>query len=158
VDYQLLTINCMQLSSCTIVSPLGYASNQLINTKGKVVGERVSFSNQSAKQIALELASADPSLSKSAIRKQVNACLTGQIDSRWMIHMAHESAMRSKGIVPDYTDIKARSAVTHYIIPVDAPAKAAKKSTKLADKLAAAQKQNDELLARLAALEAKLAK
>lgn len=85
------------------------------SSNGRRLGYRVHYAqSMSATEIK-------QMLRESGVKQGLNAkcseILRGEADIRWMTHQALESAMRSKGFVPDRTDLTSKTASTKWILP-----------------------------------------
>jgi len=85
---------------------------------GRKLGQRMTFEGKlSASEIRASLRITG--LKGKELTNKVHAMLSGEADVRWLRHDALQSAARSNGLVPDYTDVneKGTSMVTKYIKP-----------------------------------------
>lgn len=91
---------------------------QRTSVAGKTLGLRMTFEGSlSASEIRSNLRATG--LKGKELTNKVNAMLSGEADVRWLRHDALQSAARSNGLVPDYTDVNAKgtSMVTRYVKP-----------------------------------------
>jgi hypothetical protein len=89
------------------------------NKSGKGIGDRLTFGEATASEV--RAAFKNEGLKGNALTKAVNEVITKSKDFAWAKHDAVASALRSKGYVPDYTDVSAsgKSAVSRYTKPTE---------------------------------------
>lgn len=122
----------------------------LTNPKGKECGTRVIFGGTvKAGDVRKALKTANPKMKGSELTLKVNECITGKNTVAWAEMQVAIEGMRSAGYTPDHADVRKAGGCVRFVKPV------APKAPKATDTLA---KENEELKARLAKLEAAMLK
>ena len=106
------------------------------SVSGRSLGTRVNYAQSlSASEIKAVLRA-------KGVTKGLNAkateILKGEADIRWMTHQALESALRSKGYVPNYADVTGSGAVARFVLPKEEKPKKAISASDEGKKLALA--------------------
>ena len=130
----------------TSVATLPSTSTSIISPKGNVLGNRYFIGSKSAKEI--KEVGRSLGLKGNALSKYVNEALTSESANRAVTTAAGVAALTAMGFVGDRFDVKEKAAALHFVKP--GVSKAVKESAK--------DKRIKELEAKLAAIEAKLAK
>lgn len=100
----------------TAIAIFSNGSNLVSKSTGKSLGQRLAFAgSKTATELKADFRKAG--LKGKELVKKVNACLSGEADSRWVRHEAAVSSLRSAGYIPDYVDAKKSGATVRFTKP-----------------------------------------